>query len=282
MTKVIDVNHLEKAYEQKNVLQDISFSIQQKEIFGLLGPSGAGKTTIIKTLTAQLLFEKGDVKVFQKPVSHMKQNVNRKKMGILTDNSGLYIRLSIEENLLLYCQLYDVPKTAIKEALNFVGLYDDRKKKVSKLSKGMLQRVVLARSILHKPRLLFLDEPTSSLDPTSTAHIHKGLRKLNEMGTTIFLTTHDMLEAENLCNRVAFLHEGEIKAIGSPKELKEQYSENTITIEKQNGEVEVIHNEPKQAQFVYDLMNTSQIKRIYTNEPNLGEIFMTITGRDLT
>jgi len=91
-----------------------------------------------------------------------------------------------------------------------------------------------------------------------------------------------MLEAEHLCDRVAFLHEGDIKAIGTPRELKEQYSENTITIEKQNGEVEVIHNEPEQAQLIYDLMNTSQIKRIYTNEPNLGEIFMTITGRDLT
>src|SRR5690625_1134004 len=180
MTSVIDVSNLEKAYEQKNVLQNISFSIQQKEIFGLLGPSGAGKTTIIKILTAQLLFEKGDVKVFQRPVSEMKRNVNRKKMGILTDNSGLYIRLSIEENLLLYCRLYYVPKTAIKEALNFVGLYEERKKKVSKLSKGMLQRVVLARAILHQPKLLFLDEPTSSLDPTSTAHIHRGLRSVTD------------------------------------------------------------------------------------------------------
>lgn len=282
MGNIIDVKHLVKVYDKKSVLKDVSLSIKNKEIFGLLGPSGAGKTTIIKILTAQLLYEKGYVKVFQQPVLEMKRNENRKKMGIMSDNSGLYVRLSIEENLLLYSKLYDVPKSAIEEALRFVGLYEDRKKRVSKLSRGMFQRVVLARAILHKPDLLFLDEPTSSLDPASTDHIHRGLRRLNEEGTTIFLTTHDMLEAESLCDRVAFLHEGEIRALGKPSELKEQFSDQTITIELQNGEKEIIQNDENDAEKVYNIMKSGQLKKIYTNEPNLGEIFVKLTGSELT
>src|SRR5699024_6100375 len=223
----------------------------------------------------------GNVKVFQNPVSEMTNSSSRKRIGILSDNSGLYNRLSIEENLLLYCELYNVSKNAVEEALTFVGLYEERKKKVSKLSKGMIQRAILARTILHKPDLLFLDEPTSSLDPTSTAHIHSGLRKLNENGTTIFLTTHDMLEAESLCDQVAFLHEGKIKAIGSPSDLKEQYSENTITIELENGQHKIISNEAEQAQYLYEVMREGKLKRIYSNEPNLGDIFIEITGSDL-
>lgn len=143
----------------------------------------------------------------------------------------MYTRLSIEENLLLYSDLYQLSKTAVKEALDFVNLYTERKKKVSQLSKGMIQRVTLARAIMHKPDLLFLDEPTSALDPVNTQHIYNGLRKLNEMGTTIFLTTHDMSEAEILCDRVAFLHKGKIRAMGSPKELKKEFGDESITVE---------------------------------------------------
>ena len=119
----------------------------------------------------------------------MKQSHNRKRFGILTDNSGLYTRLSIEENLILYSNLYQLSPSAVKEALDFVNLYAERKKKISQLSKGMIQRVTLARAIMHKPELLFLDEPTSALDPVNTQHIYNGLRKLNAMGTTIFNNT---------------------------------------------------------------------------------------------
>ena len=211
----------------------------------------------------------------------MKQSDNRKRFGILTDNSGLYTRLSIEENLLLYSQLYKLSKNSVKEALDFVNLYAERKKKISQLSKGMMQRVTLARAIMHKPELLFLDEPTSALDPVNTQHIYNGLRRLNEMGTTIFLTTHDMSEAEILCDRVAFLHQGKIRAIGAPKQLKKEFGDDSITVELQNGEHETIQSGAEDAQKLFDWMHSEKVARIYTNEPTLGDIFMQITGSDL-
>ncbi|MEY9973310.1 ABC-2 type transport system ATP-binding protein [Lysinibacillus sp. RC46] len=281
MNAVIDVQHLKKTFNKEAALQDVSFTIQKGEIFGFLGPSGSGKTTTIKILTAQTEKTAGDVLLFGRPANEMKQSNNRKRFGILTDNSGLYTRLSIEENLLLYSNLYQLPKSAVKEALDFVNLYGDRKKKISQLSKGMMQRVTLARAIMHKPELLFLDEPTSALDPVNTQHIYNGLRKLNEMGTTIFLTTHDMSEAEILCDRVAFLHKGKIRAIGAPKDLKKEFGDESITVELKNGACEVIQNGEQDAEKLFQWMQSNEVSRIYTNEPTLGNIFMQITGSDL-
>lgn len=281
MNAVIEVQHLKKIFQKETALQDVSFKIQKGEIFGFLGPSGSGKTTTIKILTAQTDKTDGEVLLFGRPANEMKKSQNRKRFGILTDNSGLYTRLSIEENLLLYSDLYQLSKTAVKEALDFVNLYTERKKKVSQLSKGMIQRVTLARAIMHKPDLLFLDEPTSALDPVNTQHIYNGLRKLNEMGTTIFLTTHDMSEAEILCDRVAFLHKGKIRAMGSPKELKKEFGDESITVELKNGEIAVIQNGSEDASKLYEWMQSNEVSRIYTNEPTLGDIFMQITGSDL-
>ncbi|QDQ00415.1 ABC transporter ATP-binding protein [Lysinibacillus fusiformis] len=281
METVIDVQHLKKTFNKEIALQDVSFSIQKGEIFGFLGPSGSGKTTTIKILTAQTESSAGNISLFGCPAIEMKQSHNRKRFGILTDNSGLYTRLSIEENLILYRNLYELPSFAVKEALDFVNLYPERKKKISQLSKGMIQRVTLARAIMHKPELLFLDEPTSALDPVNTQHIYNGLRKLNEMGTTIFLTTHDMSEAEILCDRVAFLHQGKIRAIGSPKQLKKEFGDESITVELHNGINATIQNGAQDAQKLYDWMKSEEVARIYTNEPTLGDIFMQITGSDL-
>ncbi|MFJ7408144.1 MULTISPECIES: ATP-binding cassette domain-containing protein [unclassified Lysinibacillus] len=281
METVIDVQHLKKVFNSEAALQDVSFTIKKGEIFGFLGPSGSGKTTTIKILTAQTEKTAGDVLLFNRPASEMKYSQNRQRFGILTDNSGLYTRLSVEENLLLYSNLYQLPNTAVKEALDFVNLYAERKKKVSQLSKGMIQRVTLARAIMHKPELLFLDEPTSALDPVNTQHIYNGLRKLNELGTTIFLTTHDMSEAEILCDRVAFLHQGKIRAIGSPKQLKKEFGDETITVELKNGQSETIQNGDQDAQKLFHWMQKNAVARIYTNEPTLGDIFMQITGSDL-
>ena len=150
----------------------------------------------------------------------MRRSAQKMRFGILTDNSGLYERLSIEENLELYRQLYDLPRSSIDKVFAVCELKRRAQKKVNLLSKGMRQRVILACAVIHEPELLFLDEPTSALDPVNSTHIHKGLRYLNEKGTTIFLTTHDMVEAELLCNRVAILYRGQIQTIGSPKELK--------------------------------------------------------------
>lgn len=281
-TATIEVNNIKKTFGVFTALEDVSFSIHKGEIFGFLGPSGSGKTTMIKILTAQLEQSRGVATVLGMPAKYMEKSKNKARFGILTDNSGLYKRLTVEENLLLFSKMYNLPDSAVKEALAFVNLTDSRKKKVTELSKGMIQRVTLARAIMHKPELLFLDEPTSALDPVNTLHIYKGLRKLNEMGTTIFLTTHDMAEAETLCDRVAFLHKGRIKAIGAPSDLKHEYSDHSITVELMTGEKHVLPvDESTSAAKLSEWMSEKSILRIQTNEPTLGDIFMQVTGSDL-
>lgn len=281
METIIEVSHLEKSFQKEQAIRDVSFQIKKGEIFGFLGPSGSGKTTTIKILTGQLTASGGDVRVFNNDARALQQPAARSRFGILTDNSGLYTRISIEENLLLYSRLYDLPDSSVEEALKFVNLYEERKKRVNTLSKGMIQRVTLARAILHKPELLFLDEPTSALDPVNTNHIYAGLRKLNEMGTTIFLTTHDMAEAEVLCNRVAFLDKGTIRAIGAPTDLKRQFGDDTLTVELLDGNKEIIGKGSEDAKQMFEWMQNNQVERISTNEPSLGDIFVQVTGREL-
>lgn len=279
---VISVQNIQKRFGQKDALTNVSFDIPKGEIFGFLGPSGSGKTTLIKILTAQLAATKGNAFVLGAPAKSMQQTSQKLRFGILTDNSGLYERLTIEENLEVYRQLYDLPKSSINKVLEFVNLSGERKKKISQLSKGMRQRVTLACAVIHEPELLFLDEPTSALDPVNTAHIYKGLRYLNENGTTIFLTTHDMAEAETLCHRVAFLHNGEIQAIGAPKDLKKQYSDGFMTVELKDGQTHEVAMDGTAATAIADWLTRGLIERIQTNEPTLGDIFMKLTGSDLT
>ncbi|RIJ63356.1 ABC transporter ATP-binding protein [Rummeliibacillus sp. TYF005] len=281
MGEVIKVNHLQKKFKSEYALQDVSFEIEKGEIFGFLGPSGSGKTTTIKILTGQLSPTNGDVKVFKQDISFLKSPEARQRLGILSDNSGLYDRLTIEENLDLYRKIYNLKENSVKKSLEFVNLYSDRKKHINKLSKGMRQRVLLARTILHQPDLLFLDEPTSALDPVNKFHIYEGLRRLNAEGTTVFLTTHDMAEADTLCNRIAFLNNGKICAIGTPKELKKQYADDTLTVELKNGQQETISKGATDANKMFDWMQKNLVERVSTNEPSLGEIFVQVTGRKL-
>lgn len=278
---IISVQNIQKAFASNQALKDVSFDIPKGEIFGFLGPSGSGKTTLLKILTAQLDPTSGGAIVLGKPAKFMQKSEQKQRFGILTDNSGLYERLSIEENLDVFRRLYDLPKSSIDKVLNFVNLNADRKKRVSVLSKGMRQRVTLACAIIHEPELLFLDEPTSALDPVNTAHIHKGLRYLNEKGTTIFLTTHDMTEAESLCERVAILHKGEIRAIGAPAELKKTHRDGTLTVELTSGKTERLAMNEEAAASIANWMTAGQIDRMYTNELSLGDIFIKLTGSEL-
>ena len=281
MENIIEVKSLAKIFGNQTALEDVSFQVKKGETFGFLGPSGSGKTTTIKILTGQLTQTSGEVKVFGRSASFLRKADFRKRIGVITDNSGLYTRLSIYENLKLYCELYGVPLTRIDEVLEMVNLNNDSKKVISKLSKGMIQRVTLARAFLHEPELLFLDEPTSALDPTNSKHIHDGLRKLNEKGTSIFLTTHDMSEAETLCNRVAFLHKGKIRRMDKPKTLRREFSDSTLLIELKDGREVLIPSGPEGADQLYKYMEGNQIVSIHSNEPTLGDIFVEITGREL-
>lgn len=281
MESIISMKNVRKDFKDNTALRDLTFDVKKGEIFGFLGPSGAGKTTTIKILTSQLIPTSGEAKVFGKEVYANKKDIF-KNIGILSDNSGVYDRLSVWDNLMLYAKINGVPKKNIQEILEKVGMSDSIKKEVKKLSKGMKQRLMIARAVLHKPKLLFLDEPTSSLDPGTTLEIHKLLRKLNEEGTTIFLTTHNMLEADKLCSRVAFLNNGEIVEIGSPERLKLKYTTDEIkVILKGDNKKVMLKNDGDSGLKIKSWMENGQLASIQSMEPTLEQIFLSLTGREL-
>jgi len=211
---LIKVQNLVKHYGGKTVLSDVTFEVASQEIFALLGPSGAGKTTIINILTQQLAPDGGVAKV----------DVTPREVGLMLDVGGLYPHLNCLENLNLYARIYGLPTSRSMEVLQSVGLEESAKKIVSELSRGMSQRLALARAILYSPKLLILDEPTSALDPGTAQGICRLLQKMRDDGATIFLTTHNMDEALKLCDRVALLHEGEIVVQGAPEDLCEEHN----------------------------------------------------------
>lgn len=281
MENIISVKHLQKAFQSKKVIEDVSFEIKRGEIFGLLGPSGSGKTTIIKILTGELTKTSGEVEVLGLQPEQFKSSLFKSKIGILSDNSALYERLTILDNLKLFCKLYGAPLNRIDEVLQMVNLQEDRSKQVSKLSRGMKQRILLAKALMHKPALLFLDEPTSALDPGNAADIHRGLKRLNEQGTTIFLNTHDMAEASMLCDRVAFLNNGQLQEVDAPGTLRYKYSSHAFHIETFSGERLVLENVPENAAEISRLIAEQQVKEMHTDNPTLGDIFIKVTGKEL-
>ncbi|QNO15376.1 ABC transporter ATP-binding protein [Alkalicella caledoniensis] len=280
MDNIISVRSVSKNFKENVAIKNLTFNVKEGEIFGFLGPSGAGKTTTIKLLTSQLIPSGGDAMVFDKHAYLQKKEVF-KQIGVLTDNSGIYERLSVKDNLSLFAEINEVPKENIAHVLDKVGLLPYQNKEAKKLSRGMKQRLMLARAVLHKPKLLFLDEPTSALDPGTTLEIHRLLRQLNEEGTTIFLTTHNMEEADKLCHRVAFLNEGEIVEMGEPQKLKLKYTNNNIKVILKDDNHVVIKNDKEGAAKINYWMARGDLAAVHSMEPNLEEIFLRLTGREL-
>lgn len=276
MTNILKANQLTKTFGNVKALDHCDLEIRKGEIFGYLGPSGAGKTTTIKLLTGQLHSDAGEVTVLGKnPFSPE----IRQQIGIMSDMSGLYEKMTVYENLDIFADIYGVKnkKKKIKETLEAVDLYDNRKKKVEKLSRGMKQRLVFARTILHNPRLLFLDEPTANLDPATADEIRELITKLNRNGTTVFLTTHNMEEADELCHRIALLNKGHIVECGSPEELKLKYSKKKVLITTGKGKKEISLDKNE---LIDELEHTEDVLMIHSEEPSLRDVFLSLTKEE--
>ena len=277
----IDIQSVSHSYGESKVLQGIELQIGKGEIFGLLGPSGAGKTTLIKILTGQLKQTEGKAFLLNEDTKKL-SNDAYKKLGIMLENLGLYERLSCYDNLKIFADIYGVEKEAVEEVLEHVGLYEAKKRAAMDISKGMRQRLMFARAILHNPEVLFLDEPTAGLDPGVMQEIHKLIEKQKEGGTTIFLTTHNMEEAEKLCDRIGLLSKGKIVECGRPKEVCAKYDhQRRIGIVLESGEKMQLSNGPETAEKMKQLLLTEKIAEMHTTEPNLETVFLELTGTDL-
>lgn len=260
-------------------MQNLSFQVMEGEIFGFLGPSGAGKTTTIKLLTRQLKKESGDITLMGERIERTARE-KYDEIGILSDTSNLYERMTIEENLKFFAELKNVGKEKVDEILEKVKLSEVRKRPFKKCSKGMKQRAILASAVLNQPRLLFLDEPTSGLDPATSQEIHKLLAELNRQGTTIFLTTHNMEEADKLCRRVGILNQGKLIACDTPQDLKLQFARDQVEILTRDRKILRVRKDKEGAKAIYDAICAGNCLTLHSREPNLEEIFLQLTGRE--
>lgn len=275
----IDLRHLAKSFGQKDVLKDISLAVHAGEIFGLLGPSGAGKTTLNKILTGQLTY-KGFAEILGKHCNQLDRTIYA-DLGVVLDNCGIYERLSCYDNLKLFARLHGINHENIMIVLNRVGL-TDIKMPAGKLSKGMRQRLILARALLHRPKLLVLDEPTNGLDPSTAYEIRKFLLEVNQVGTTVLLTTHYMEEAFKLCSHIALLNEGHIVEYGVPEEICRKYNrKNIVTILRKDGSLATYQNGPESAEMIAACFSKDNVEAIHSSEPNLETVFMSLTGKEL-
>lgn len=281
MSKSICLREISHSFGDKQVLKGISLEVGQGEIFGLLGPSGAGKTTLINILTGQLRASAGAAALLDVPVEQM-TGEDYRQLGIMMDHFGLYERMSCYDNLRFYQMLDGNGKDGIEEVLRGVGLSEAQKTPVMNLSKGMTNRLAFARAILRSPKILFLDEPTSGLDPTTVEAIHKMILEEKQKGTTIFLTTHNMHEAEKLCDNIALLNEGRIVEYGAPADIcRRYYHQKRIQLHLKSGEDIVLSYDADSGKKIKEYLEMGELETIHSTEPDLETIFMELTGRGL-
>ncbi|HHY33529.1 MAG TPA: ABC transporter ATP-binding protein [Firmicutes bacterium] len=283
---MIEVSHVYHDYtgEGRYAVSDVSFTISKGEVFGFLGPSGAGKSTVQNIMTGLLRLQKGDVLYDGKSVRRLGPDFFN-KIGVSFEQPNVYEKLSGFENLAYYAGLFDVPTQDPMRLLDMVGLREAAHRRAGSYSKGMKQRLVFARALVNNPSILFLDEPTSGLDPALSGRIKDIIRQKQREGCTVFLTTHNMFVADELCDRVAFLNEGRIVAMDSPRALKLRYGERSIRVEyREDGNVKsrVLFTERAEDRaLLHDLIDHGDVLTIHSQEATLEQIFISLTGREL-
>ena len=310
MNNVIEVKNLLKQYKELKAIDDLSFEVQEGEILGLLGPNGSGKSTTINCLLSLLNYSKGTIKIFGKEMRPNAYDI-KSKIGVVFQDVAVFDELTVYENIDYFCGLYIKDKTIrkqyIEDAIKLVGLEDFKKFYPKKLSGGLLRRLNIACGIAHKPKLIFLDEPTVAVDPQSRNNILDGIMNLRKDGATIVYTTHYMEEVEILCDRVIILDKGKILATGTTDELKELAKiEEKVTVEVNDLEAQIIEK-IKELKNVDDVKYNNNIllvtykkgknnlldiidylkeesiiyNKIYSERPTLNDVFLELTGKEL-
>jgi ABC-2 type transport system ATP-binding protein len=274
----IEVENLSRSFNSLNAVDDISFSVDAGEIFGFLGHNGAGKTTTIRMLSGQLLPSSGRGRVAGCDIVSEQQRL-KPLIGVVSEHQNLYERMSGRENLEFASRLYGQDMARIDAVLEQVDLVARAKDKVQTYSNGMKQRLIIARAILHSPQIIFLDEPTRGLDPVVGREIRRLIVDMSNQGVTIFLTTHYMEEADQLCNRVAFLSEGKIVALDTPNSLKTIHGEAHVNVTLDNGDRLSLdlHSEDLQR-----LLSNKQVRTLHSADATLEAVFIKLAGRELS
>ena len=309
-TPVIKVENLVKRYKELIAVDHFNLEIREGEILGLLGPNGSGKTTTINCILSLLSYDKGTIEVFGKQMQPDSYD-SKRKIGVVMQNVAVFDALNVYDNIDYFCGLYikdkQLRRQYVEEAIEFVGLSDYKKFYPKKLSGGLLRRLNIACGIAHKPKLIFLDEPTVAVDPQSRNRILEGILELNRQGATIVYTSHYMEEVEQICTRIAIMDKGKNLATGTTDELKQMikkkeiisieildisdedilalkelknvydvtYENHKLTILCSNGKHNLIH--------ILDYLQTKNLSfgRVYSELPTLNDVFLEMTGKEL-
>ncbi|MBN1366690.1 MAG: ABC transporter ATP-binding protein [Dehalococcoidales bacterium] len=283
--KSIIVQDLTYNYGNLTAVDHVSFEVGEGEILGFLGPNGAGKTTTVKMLTGQLKPLEGKAILLGHDIVKETRRV-REQIGVCFEQTNLYEQMSAIDNLQLFSELFGIKNFNGYALLERVGLAGREKDKVSGYSKGMKQRLMVARSLVNKPQIIFLDEPTAGLDPVSSEAIGNIILEERDRGATVFLTTHDMWEADKLCHRVAFMEKGKIVALDTPHNLKQLYGKRSIIAEVAVGtgleKREIDMDTPGTSGAVAELFQREKVVTLHSEEATLEDIFIKVTGRRLT
>jgi ABC-2 type transport system ATP-binding protein len=307
-TYAIQTHNLGRDFGKIRALDQLSINVPSGSIFGFLGPNGSGKTTTIRLLLGLLEPNRGSATVLGFDIQQQPDDI-RQNCGALLEHHGLYERISAADNLEYFGRIWHIPanerRERIKELLNGLGLWDRRMEITGEWSRGMKQKLAIARTLLHRPRLVFMDEPTAGLDPVAAASVREDLATLAEKeGVTVFLTTHNLTEAETLCQELAVIRQGKLLAVGTPAELRSRKQSNRLEISgsgfsdelltqlrlrpevatavSQNGKLIIGLRQPSEASPIISLILTTgaSVEEVHKEQASLEEVFLTLMEED--